>query len=57
MACQKADWERHERNCIPVMVTKFERMGRGVVAARDIKMADLQRNLFRNKIMYLLISV
>ena len=46
MACQKADWERHERNCIPVMVTKSERKGLRVVAARNIKMADLQRNLF-----------
>ena len=38
--CQKVDWERHRCNCVPVMVTEFEGKGRGVVAARDIKMGE-----------------
>ena len=38
--CQKADWERHICNCVPVMVTEFEGKGRGLVAARDIKMGE-----------------
>ena len=38
--CQKADWPRHAFNCVPVMVTEFEGKGRGVVAARDIKMGE-----------------
>ena len=37
---QKSDWPRHAWNCVPVMVTKFEGKGRGVVAARDIKMGE-----------------
>ena len=40
VACQKADWPRHAWNCVPVMVTEFEGKGRGVVAARDIKMGE-----------------
>ena len=39
-ACQKADWDRHKWNCVHVMLTKFEGKGRGVVAARDIKMGE-----------------
>ena len=38
--CQKADWPRHAWNCVPVMVTEFEGKGRGVVAAKDIKMGE-----------------
>ena len=38
--CQKADWPRHISNCIPVMVTEYEGKGRGLVAARDIKMGE-----------------
>ena len=38
--CQKADWPRHGWNCVPVMVKEFEGKGRGVVAARDIKMGE-----------------
>ena len=38
--CQVADWPRHGFNCVPVMVTEFEGKGRGVVAARDIKMGE-----------------
>ena len=38
--CQRADWERHEWNCVPVMVKEFPGKGRGIVAARDIKMGD-----------------
>ena len=40
LECQKADWNRHRSNCIPVMVKEFEGKGRGVVAARDIKMGE-----------------
>ena len=38
--CQKADWERHKWNCVPVMVKEFPGKGRGIVAARDIKMGE-----------------
>ena len=38
--CQKADWERHNWNCVPVMVKEFPGKGRGIVAARDIKMGE-----------------
>ena len=36
--CQKVDWPRHKENCVPVMVTEVGEKGRGLVAARDIKM-------------------
>ena len=39
--CQKADRPRHKWNCLPVMVTEFPGKGRGLVAARDIKMGEL----------------
>ena len=39
--CQVADWPRHNWNCVPVMVTEIEGKGRGLVAARDIKMGEL----------------
>ena len=39
--CQKTDWERHEWNCDPVMVTEFPGKGRGLVAARDIEKGEL----------------
>ena len=39
--CQLGDWARHKYNCIPVMVTEIEGKGRGLVAARDIKMGEL----------------
>ncbi len=38
--CQVADWARHAWNCVPVMVTEIEGKGRGLVAARDIKMGE-----------------
>ena len=44
--CQAADWERHEWNCVPVMVTEFPGKGRGLVAATDIKKGDL---IFKDK--------
>ena len=44
--CQVADWPRHNWNCVPVMVTEIEGKGRGLVAARDIKMGEL---IFRDK--------
>ena len=34
--CQVADWDRHEWNCVPVMVTEFPGKGRGLVASKDI---------------------
>ena len=39
--CQKEDWARHSWNCVPVMVTEIPGKGRGLVAARDIKMGEL----------------
>ena len=38
--CQKADLDRHNWNCVPVMVKEFPGKGRGIVAARDIKMGE-----------------
>ena len=52
--CQKADWDRHSWNCLPVMVTEFEGKGRGLVAAKDIKMGDL---IFTDKPMLKLAAV
>ena len=39
--CQVEDRPRHKWNCVPVMVTEIEGKGRGLVAARDIKMGEL----------------
>ena len=39
--CQRADWPRHKWNCLPVMVKEIPGKGRGLVAARDIKMGEL----------------
>ena len=39
--CQVDDFARHKWNCIPVMVTEYEGRGRGVIAARDIKMGEV----------------
>jgi len=39
--CQREDWTRHEWNCVPVMVTEIPGKGRGLVAAKDIKMGEL----------------
>ena len=36
-----ADWQRHSWNCVPVMVTEYEGKGRGLIAARDIKIGEL----------------
>ena len=44
--CQRADWERHNWNCVPVMVREFPGKGRGIVAARDIKMGE---EIFKDK--------
>ena len=44
--CQRADWERHNWNCVPVMVKEFPGKGRGIVAARDIKMGE---EIFKDK--------
>ena len=41
-----ADWQRHSWNCVPVMVTEIEGKGRGLVAARNIKMGEL---IFKDK--------
>ena len=38
--CQVEDWPRHKDNCVPVMVTEVGEMGRGLVAAKDIKMGE-----------------
>ena len=39
--CQKEDRTRHQWNCVPVMVTEIPGKGRGLVAARNIKMGEL----------------
>merc|ERR1719234_2141300 len=39
--CQVADFKRHKWNCLPVMVTEIPGKGRGLVAARDLKMGEL----------------
>ena len=39
--CQLDDFARHKWNCIPVMVTEYQGKGRGVMAARDIKMGEI----------------
>ena len=44
--CQVADFKRHKWNCLPVMVTEIPGKGRGLVAARDIKMGEL---IFKDK--------
>ena len=44
--CQLEDWPRHKWNCLPVMVTEIPGKGRGLVAAKDIKMGEL---LFSDK--------
>ena len=44
--CQRADWDRHSWNCVPVMVTEFPGKGRGLVAANDIEKGDL---IFKDK--------
>ena len=49
--CQKADWGRHEWNCVPVMVTEVPGKGRGLVAAIDIEKGEL---IFRDKPMIIL---
>ena len=38
--CQVEDRPRHEDNCVPVMVTEVGEKGRGLVAARDIKIGE-----------------
>ena len=38
--CQVEDWPRHMDNCVPVMVNEVGEKGRGLVAARDIKMGE-----------------
>ena len=44
--CQRADWDRHNWNCVPVMVKEFPGKGRGIMAARDIKMGE---QIFKDK--------
>ena len=39
--CQKKDWSRHKRLCVPVMVQKTAHKGNGLVASRDFKMGEL----------------
>lgn len=39
--CQSADWARHAWNCVPVMVNEFKGKGRGLLAAKDIKMGEV----------------
>lgn len=41
LECQKSDWTRHRKNCIPVMIKEYEGKGRGLVASRNIKIGEL----------------
>ena len=38
--CQEEDWPRHLDNCVPVLITDVGEMGRGLIAAKDIKMGE-----------------
>ena len=40
-ACQKKDWSRHKRLCVPVMIKDIEGKGRGLVASKNFQMGDL----------------
>ena len=35
-----ADWPRHKDNCVPVVISEVGEKGRGLVAARDIKVGE-----------------
>jgi len=39
--CQREDWPRHSKYCIPVMVAEIPGKGRGLVASRDFKKGEL----------------
>ncbi len=52
--CQREDFPRHKWNCLPVMVTEIPGKGRGLVAARDIKMGE---QIFTDKVHIKLYSV
>ena len=39
--CQREDWPRHRKNCIPVMVKEYGEKGKGLVASKNIKMGEL----------------
>ena len=39
--CQVADWARHKRLCVPVMVKDFGEKGRGLVASKSFEVGDL----------------
>ena len=39
--CQRGDWRRHKRLCLPVMIEKTGHKGNGLVASKNFKMGDL----------------
>ena len=39
--CQKKDWSRHKRLCVPLMVQKTEHKGNGLVASKTFRIGDL----------------
>ena len=41
VTCQKRDWARHRRLCVPVMVQRTEDKGNGLVASKHFGMGDL----------------
>lgn len=45
--CQRQDWARHKRLCVPVVIAQVPGKGRGLVASKDIKAGQL---VLRDKI-------
>ena len=45
--CQVANWARHKRLCLPVLIKEMGEKGRGLVASRDFKVGDL---IFNDKL-------
>ena len=39
--CQRQDWARHKRLCVPAVVAQVPGKGRGLLASRDIKAGEL----------------
>ena len=46
LKCQKKDWSRHKRLCMPVMIEETRDKGKGLIASKNFKMGDL---IFKEK--------